>query len=58
MQEISKQGTDAAQKPSAVLVVNYHFTTAAAPPLSPFALHEDDLEVRLPSLSNSATVRG
>ena len=35
------------EKPIPVMRIHYHFNTApSVPPLSPFALHDDDLEVR------------
>ncbi|KAM5534138.1 hypothetical protein V8D89_012158 [Ganoderma adspersum] len=46
VQEITKQPATPTEKPIAVMKIHYHFNTApSVPPLSPFALHDDDLEV-------------
>ncbi|PIL26356.1 transcription factor [Ganoderma sinense ZZ0214-1] len=46
VQEITKQPAAPTEKPIPVMRIHYHFNTApSVPPLSPFALHDDDLEV-------------
>ncbi|EJF58914.1 hypothetical protein DICSQDRAFT_162711 [Dichomitus squalens LYAD-421 SS1] len=45
VQEITKQPANPTQKPIPVMMIHYHFNTTSAPPLSPFALADDDLEV-------------
>ena len=51
VQEITKQPADPSHKPIPVMMIHYHFNTTSAPPLSPFALNDDDLEVRTMSYS-------
>ncbi|KAI1787089.1 hypothetical protein LXA43DRAFT_737489 [Ganoderma leucocontextum] len=46
VQEITKQPTAPTEKPIPAMRIHYHFNTApSVPPLSPFALNDDDLEV-------------